>query len=165
MASDYSARFWLSRAGTTEGPFDIAALSRLIEEGRVRARDKVTLDGSKWFSAGLLKVFPQTTVRYHDWLWCLQYNTANMGTKGPALMLAAVPITLVATILGLALFPPGLYPRIVLAAPGFIVGAIFVYLFGFVVFKLPTVLSVLLCVVAAIPAAVVAFRLYRVIFA
>jgi membrane protease YdiL (CAAX protease family) len=94
------------------------------------------------FMAGELLAFPQLTPSYHDWLWCIKNNPQGVDSRGAALLFAALPVTLLATLFGLSLFPPGIYLKIVLAAPGILVGVLFSYIYGFVVFRTPKIFGV-----------------------
>lgn len=146
--------FWLAKRNSPiEGPYDGPSVLAQIREGRIRAWDQIneTIDERFSFDAGLLAAFPRVTPRYHDWLWCLRFNTANVGPKGAALVAATLPITFTGVILGMRVFPPGTYLKIILAAPGILVGLVFLYVFGAVLFKLPNwfALPLSICVTLA----------------
>jgi hypothetical protein len=147
--------FWLAKKGAAvvEGPYDGITVLEQIREGRIRVHDQIneSRDERFWFDAGLLVAFPRATRRYHDWLWCLRFNTTNVGPRCAALLAATLPVTFISVLLGLQFFPPGQYLKIMLAAPGILVGLVFLYSFGFVLFKLPTSLAITLsaCVTIA----------------
>ena len=65
----------------------------------------------------------------------LQNNTSSMGPEGAGLVLAGLPVTRGATQRGLAAFPAGTHPRILLAAPGLMVAAAFLYMHRFFAFN------------------------------
>jgi len=148
-------RFWLVKkdSSAAQGPYDERTLLMAIHDGRIRARDQInkTSDERFWFDAGLLADFPRNTPHYHDWLWCLRFNTANVGPKGTALVAATLPVTLLSVIVGMQYLPPGTYLKIALAAPGILAGLVFLYVFGFLLFKLPNWLALALsgCVTVA----------------
>ena len=148
MGSDDREAFYIVRGSSSEGPFTASDLAVLISTGKLRARDQIKVKRAIFpFPAVALPFFGQLTTNYHDWLLSIGKST---DLRGKALLLAALPLALVAVILGFNLFPPGLYPRILLAAPGLLVGLAFAYLFGFIVFKVPRALGVALSAVVAL---------------
>jgi hypothetical protein len=82
---------------------------------------------------------------YHQWLRQLNAHPLALGVRGWSLVFASVPATLVFAVLGLTLFPPGWYPRLVLALPGIMAGCILSYGIGFLVYKLQKALGSTLC--------------------
>jgi hypothetical protein len=161
-------RFWLAKRNSlkVEGPYDGATIIDLIRQGQIRAWDRIneTTDERFWFDAGLLVMFPRVTCRYHDWLWCLRFNTVNAGPKAAALVAATVSVTIASVIAGLHLFPPGTYLKIALAAPGILTGLVFLYVFGAVLFKVPNWLALLLSCCATVAGIAGIVWMIRLIF-
>lgn len=62
---------------------------------------------------------------YRVWIKHVIANPFRSGFLVGLLTIVTVVFTLVAAFAGVLLFPPGTYPRIVLAAPGIIAGAVF----------------------------------------
>ena len=54
--------------------------------------------------------------------------------NGLILLLAGIPITLCSVLFGLALFPPGVYPRLILMLPGLLGAVVLLYILGFILF-------------------------------
>jgi len=127
MAPEESSQpfFYVARSGQWRGPFSSWDIASQVADRRIRAKDQMVVAGQQEpFKAGLLLAFPQLTPSYHDWLWCIKNNPQGVDALGAALLFAALPVTLLATLFGLSLFPPGIYPKIVLASPGILVGAL-----------------------------------------
>ena len=95
---------------------------------------------------------------YHEWLTKLKEEPLGSGSRGCTLILAVLPATLVFTIFGLTLFPAGTYPRILLMLPGLLAGGVFLYILGFIAFKLPRRLAVGLCLIIAVVGVWLAIR-------
>lgn len=79
---------------------------------------------------------------FSEWMEALFSNPGNCGAKGICFYLAAAPAFIICGVLGLAIFPPGRYPKIVLILPGLILGLVVAYIYGFITYKLPVLLSV-----------------------
>ncbi len=70
---------------------------------------------------------------YHKWFERFLKNpTAD--ENGKTLLLAGIPMTLCSILLGFALFPPGLYPRLLLLAPGLLGAAVLFYVMGLILY-------------------------------
>lgn len=83
---------------------------------------------------------------YHQWLRLLNAGPLALGTPGLALVVAAVLLaTIVFSVVGLGFFPPGTYPRLVLALPGLVADCLLSYGLGFLVYRLPPMLGYLSC--------------------
>lgn len=63
---------------------------------------------------------------FRAWIWSLLKHPSNGGLWGRLLAFFVVPVALIAVFLGVFLYPPGYYPRIVLAAPGLFVAGLFI---------------------------------------
>ena len=87
---------------------------------------------------------------YNEWLNNIYEDPSSSGAKGCALALAALPAALCLTMLGASIFPQGLYPIIILMIPGFILSWIFIYIYGWVAWKMPSFISVLLSLAVAV---------------
>lgn len=72
---------------------------------------------------------------YHEWLASLQANPSSGGVQGTSLIVSSVVVMLVAILFGLGFFPPGRYPRFVLALPGLVIGISYFYAAGALFFK------------------------------
>ncbi|MBL7179884.1 MAG: hypothetical protein ISS65_06695 [Desulfobacterales bacterium] len=64
---------------------------------------------------------------YLAWLQTIIQRPFGSGPLGFILPIATVGFTLIAAFIGVFFFPPGYYPRIVLAIPGLIAGAVFFF--------------------------------------
>lgn len=73
---------------------------------------------------------------YKIWIKYVIENPFRSGFLVGLLTIITVPVTLVAAFTGVLLFPAGTYPRIVLAAPGMIIGALFFFILSWLVFLL-----------------------------
>jgi hypothetical protein len=148
VGSENRQEFYILRGPSSEGPFTASDLAALISNGTLRARDRINVKGALFsFPATALPFFGRLTTYYHDWLLSIG-KSADL--RGTALLSATVPLGVVSVILGFGLFPPGLYPRLLLAAPGLLVAVAFAYVFGFVVFTVPRVLGIVLSTVVAL---------------
>lgn len=76
---------------------------------------------------------------YRIWIKHVIENPFRSGFLVGLLTIITVPVTLVAAFAGVLLFPAGTYPRIVLAAPGVIVGALFFFILSWLVYLLQRV--------------------------
>jgi hypothetical protein len=85
---------------------------------------------------------------YHQWLRRLNAGPLALGIPGVALVVAAVPATIVFAVAGLGFFPPGTYPRLLLAFPGLVAGCLLSYGLGFLVYRLPPIWGYLACAFA-----------------
>ena len=57
--------------------------------------------------------------------WIIIVKDFKGGLVGLLIALLTLPITVICTVFGLGLFPPGDYPKIILAIPGLLLGSIF----------------------------------------
>lgn len=70
---------------------------------------------------------------YRQWFECFLKNPTGVD-NGVILLIAGIPITLCSVLFGLALFPPGRYPRLILMAPGLLGAVVLLYILGFIFF-------------------------------
>lgn len=147
-------------SGEATGPFTVHDVCFAIASADIRANTMVVFVGDQsWFRAGLLPFFATLTPRYHDWLWCIKNNPRSAGAKANALALAATPLLIIAVVFGMAVFPPGRYPRILLVAPGLLGAGAFLYPFGYLVFKTPKPIGIGLSALVALLGACALFWL------
>jgi hypothetical protein len=64
---------------------------------------------------------------HKEWRAALMQEPLKHGWNGILLVLTTLVVTFIFFILGLSLFPPGNYPRLVLGAPGLIAGGTFFF--------------------------------------
>ncbi len=76
------------------------------------------------------------------WITDLLNNPASCGVKGFCLYILGLPTMIICGILGLAVFPPGRYPKLLLIAPGLILGGLVMTILAYIVYKLPSFLAV-----------------------
>jgi len=93
---------------------------------------------------------------YHEWLRDLFQEPFSIGGQGIGLVLSAVGVTALMAILGLKLFPAGRYPKIVLALPGLLAGALYLYLAGFFFVRLSEMLALWLGIFLGVTAVTMA---------
>jgi hypothetical protein len=79
---------------------------------------------------------------YSEWFQDLLSNPFSCGAKGILFYIFAFPSLIVCGILGLLIFPSGRYPQIILILPGLILGFIVLYIYGYIMYKLPSVIAV-----------------------
>ncbi|MBX7245635.1 MAG: hypothetical protein K1X53_09045 [Candidatus Sumerlaeaceae bacterium] len=101
---------------------------------------------------------------YGEWIGDLLQNPASCGAKGWFFYLAALPILIICGLLGLAIFRPGTYPKIVLIAPGLILGAIVITIYGWILYKLPAIVGILLSLVIAVPGYMISYNFVMELF-
>lgn len=94
---------------------------------------------------------------YGEWMQDLLQNPVSGGAKGCLFYVVALPVLIICGILGLSVFPPGRYPKIVLILPGMILAVIVLGIYGYIAYKLPSFLSVTLSVLIAAAAYFVAY--------
>jgi hypothetical protein len=105
-----------------------------VDQNRIQATDQVFHpELQQWVPAselrGLREFFKfRRSVRspFRAWFWSLMKHQSNGGLWGRLLIFLITPLALIACFLGVFLFPSGVYPRIVLAAPGLALVAVLV---------------------------------------
>ncbi len=100
---------------------------------------------------------------YHKWLGRFLKNPTAV-SNGGTLLLAGLPMTLCSIFLGFSLFPPGVYPRLLLLAPGFLGAAVLFYVMGFILHMnkaLGTILAWLIGIVSLWLAVKMIAAIYR----
>jgi hypothetical protein len=70
---------------------------------------------------------------YRQWFERFLENPTDVD-NGVILLLAGIPITLCSVLFGFTLFPPGVYPRLILMAPGLLGAVVLFYILGFILF-------------------------------
>lgn len=97
--------------------------------------------------------------------WFQRFFESPTGVEnGMILLLAGTPITLCSVLLGLAPFPPGHYPKLILMAPGLIGAVALLYILGFILFlnrAIGSVVAVLASLISLWISVVMTSSLYR----
>lgn len=75
----------------------------------------------------------ETPETYLKWLERFLKNPTAVD-NGKTLLLAGLPMTLCSIFLGFSLFPPGVYPRVFLLAPGLLGAAVLFFVMGFILY-------------------------------
>lgn len=70
---------------------------------------------------------------YQEWFNQFLKDPAGVN-NGMILLATGIPIALCSVLLGLTLFPPGLYPKFILMAPGLVGAIVLLYILGFILF-------------------------------
>jgi len=70
---------------------------------------------------------------YREWFGRFLKSPTDVD-NGVILLLAGIPIALFSVLVGLTLFPPGRYPKLILMAPGLLGAVVLLYILGFVLF-------------------------------
>lgn len=83
---------------------------------------------------------------YGEWIGDLFRNPVSGGAKGCFFYLVAFPIMIVSGFVGLSMFPPGTYPMVLLIAPGVVVAAVALSLYGYVVYRLPAFFAIFISI-------------------
>ena len=84
--------------------------------------------------SGVASSRPKT---YHEWLSQFNAGPFALDMSRVSVVFAGIPATLIFAVLGLSIFPPGTYPKLLLALPGIVAGGFLAYGLGFLVYKLP----------------------------
>src|SRR5688500_10288618 len=100
---------------------------------------------------------------FGQWIEDLFRNPAAGGAKGCFFYVVALPLMVICGVLGLQIFPEGRYPQLLLIAPGLILGSIVIFIYGYIVYKLPSILAILLSLVVSFFAYQLAYRFAMVI--
>jgi hypothetical protein len=83
---------------------------------------------------------------YREWFKYFLKNPTGVD-NGKTLLLAGIPMTLCSVLLGFSLFPPGVYPRLLLMAPGLLGAVALLYILGFILFLNKAIGTVVACLV------------------
>lgn len=100
---------------------------------------------------------------FGEWIEDLFRNPTAGGAKGCFFYIVALPLMVICGIMGLHIFPEGTYPRIVLIAPGIVLGGIAIFIYGYIVYKLPSFFAIVLSLVISLFAYQLAYRFAMII--